>query len=214
MGGNRQSPIFPLAVSNAMRRLRLTSILRANWPSGVRRCCAIRRGRPTWRLCCVARAVTTASPSAMKPVSMARLLLSFVAPNRSASDMNAPSSRRQPRLLSWLTRYLGVAVSTMFTNPPRRSTGLNRRDASNLSRPSPGSSPRRRADPARRWSARSQQHAQPGRTAMTDQSTICPDHLRRPAFVYIRQSSLAQVENDTESTLELPPRRHQESPAQ
>jgi hypothetical protein len=49
---------------------------------------------------------------------------------------------------------------------------------------------------------------------MTDQSTICPDHLRRPAFVYIRQSSLAQVENDTESTLELTPRRHQESPAQ
>ena len=35
---------------------------------------------------------------------------------------------------------------------------------------------------------------------MTDQSTIGPDHLRRAAFVYIRQSSLAQVENNTEST--------------
>ena len=36
---------------------------------------------------------------------------------------------------------------------------------------------------------------------MTDQSTIGPDHIRRAAFVYIRQSSLAQVENNTESTL-------------
>jgi DNA invertase Pin-like site-specific DNA recombinase len=35
---------------------------------------------------------------------------------------------------------------------------------------------------------------------MTDQSTISPDHLRRAAFVYIRQSSMAQVENNTEST--------------
>jgi hypothetical protein len=35
---------------------------------------------------------------------------------------------------------------------------------------------------------------------MTDQSTIGPDHIRRAAFVYIRQSSLAQVENNTEST--------------
>ena len=33
---------------------------------------------------------------------------------------------------------------------------------------------------------------------MTDQSTISPDHLRRAAFVYIRQSSMAQVENNTE----------------
>ena len=33
---------------------------------------------------------------------------------------------------------------------------------------------------------------------MTDQSTIGPDHIRRAAFVYIRQSSLAQVENNTE----------------
>ena len=35
---------------------------------------------------------------------------------------------------------------------------------------------------------------------MTDQSTIGPDHIRRAAFVYIRQSSLAQVENNTELT--------------
>ena len=35
---------------------------------------------------------------------------------------------------------------------------------------------------------------------MTDQSTIGADHLRRAAFVYIRQSSPAQVENNTEST--------------
>src|SRR5271169_5989069 len=35
---------------------------------------------------------------------------------------------------------------------------------------------------------------------MTDHSAIGPDHLRRAAFVYIRQSSLAQVENNTEST--------------
>jgi len=35
---------------------------------------------------------------------------------------------------------------------------------------------------------------------MTDISAVSPDHLRRAAFVYIRQSSLAQVENNTEST--------------
>ena len=35
---------------------------------------------------------------------------------------------------------------------------------------------------------------------MTDITTIGADHLRRAAFVYIRQSSLAQVENNTEST--------------
>jgi excisionase family DNA binding protein len=35
---------------------------------------------------------------------------------------------------------------------------------------------------------------------MTDTSAVGPDHLRRAAFVYIRQSSLAQVENNTEST--------------
>jgi len=35
---------------------------------------------------------------------------------------------------------------------------------------------------------------------MTDSSALGPDHLRRAAFVYIRQSSLAQVENNTEST--------------
>ena len=35
---------------------------------------------------------------------------------------------------------------------------------------------------------------------MTDQSTIGADHLRRAALVYIRQSSPAQVENNTEST--------------
>lgn len=35
---------------------------------------------------------------------------------------------------------------------------------------------------------------------MTDINAISPDHLRRAAFVYIRQSSLAQVENNTEST--------------
>jgi len=35
---------------------------------------------------------------------------------------------------------------------------------------------------------------------MTDQSTIGPAHLYRAAFVYVRQSSLAQVENNTEST--------------
>jgi DNA invertase Pin-like site-specific DNA recombinase len=35
---------------------------------------------------------------------------------------------------------------------------------------------------------------------MTDHTAIGPDHLRRAAFVYIRQSSLAQVENNTEST--------------
>lgn len=35
---------------------------------------------------------------------------------------------------------------------------------------------------------------------MTDSTAVGPDHLRRAAFVYIRQSSLAQVENNTEST--------------
>jgi DNA invertase Pin-like site-specific DNA recombinase len=35
---------------------------------------------------------------------------------------------------------------------------------------------------------------------MTDQTAIGPEHLRRGAFVYIRQSSPAQVENNTEST--------------
>lgn len=35
---------------------------------------------------------------------------------------------------------------------------------------------------------------------MTDLTAVGPDHLRRAAFVYIRQSSLAQVENNTEST--------------
>jgi DNA invertase Pin-like site-specific DNA recombinase len=35
---------------------------------------------------------------------------------------------------------------------------------------------------------------------MTDANAVGPDHLRREAFVYIRQSSLAQVENNTEST--------------
>jgi hypothetical protein len=35
---------------------------------------------------------------------------------------------------------------------------------------------------------------------MTDATTVGSDHLRRAAFVYIRQSSLAQVENNTEST--------------
>jgi DNA invertase Pin-like site-specific DNA recombinase len=35
---------------------------------------------------------------------------------------------------------------------------------------------------------------------MTDSTAVVPDHLRRGAFVYIRQSSLAQVENNTEST--------------
>jgi DNA invertase Pin-like site-specific DNA recombinase len=35
---------------------------------------------------------------------------------------------------------------------------------------------------------------------MTDHTAIGPDHLRRAAFVYIRQSSPAQVENNTEST--------------
>ena len=35
---------------------------------------------------------------------------------------------------------------------------------------------------------------------MTDVSTVGPDHLRRAAVVYIRQSSLAQVENNSEST--------------
>jgi DNA invertase Pin-like site-specific DNA recombinase len=35
---------------------------------------------------------------------------------------------------------------------------------------------------------------------MTDASAVGSDHLRRAAFVYIRQSSLAQVENNTEST--------------
>ncbi len=35
---------------------------------------------------------------------------------------------------------------------------------------------------------------------MTDPSAISQDHIRRPAFVYIRQSSPAQVENNTEST--------------
>ena len=35
---------------------------------------------------------------------------------------------------------------------------------------------------------------------MTDPTAVGPDHLRRGAFVYIRQSSLAQVENNTEST--------------
>ncbi len=35
---------------------------------------------------------------------------------------------------------------------------------------------------------------------MTDHTAIGPDHLRRAALVYIRQSSPAQVENNTEST--------------
>ena len=35
---------------------------------------------------------------------------------------------------------------------------------------------------------------------MTDPAAISPDHLRRAAFVYIRQSSPTQVENNTEST--------------
>ena len=35
---------------------------------------------------------------------------------------------------------------------------------------------------------------------MTDHTAIGPEHLRRAAFVYIRQSSLAQVETNTEST--------------
>lgn len=35
---------------------------------------------------------------------------------------------------------------------------------------------------------------------MTDTAAVGPDHLRRAAFVYIRQSSLAQVENNSEST--------------
>jgi DNA invertase Pin-like site-specific DNA recombinase len=35
---------------------------------------------------------------------------------------------------------------------------------------------------------------------MTNSAAVSPDHLRRTAFVYIRQSSLAQVENNTEST--------------
>ncbi len=35
---------------------------------------------------------------------------------------------------------------------------------------------------------------------MTETSAVGSDHLRRAAFVYIRQSSLAQVENNTEST--------------
>ena len=35
---------------------------------------------------------------------------------------------------------------------------------------------------------------------MTDATAVGSDHLRRAAFVYIRQSSLAQVENNTEST--------------
>lgn len=35
---------------------------------------------------------------------------------------------------------------------------------------------------------------------MTNSAAVSPDHLRRAAFVYIRQSSLAQVENNTEST--------------
>ena len=39
---------------------------------------------------------------------------------------------------------------------------------------------------------------------MTDQSTIGPDHIRRAAFVYIRQSSLAQVENNTDHSTEAP----------
>ena len=34
---------------------------------------------------------------------------------------------------------------------------------------------------------------------MTDHTAIGPEHLRRAAFVYIRQSSPAQVENNTES---------------
>lgn len=35
---------------------------------------------------------------------------------------------------------------------------------------------------------------------MTDLNVVSPDHLRRAAFVYIRQSSPAQVENNTELT--------------
>ena len=35
---------------------------------------------------------------------------------------------------------------------------------------------------------------------MTNSAAVSPDHLRRAAFVYIRQSSLAQVENNTKST--------------
>jgi len=35
---------------------------------------------------------------------------------------------------------------------------------------------------------------------MTDATSVGPDHLRRAAYVYIRQSSMAQVENNTEST--------------
>jgi excisionase family DNA binding protein len=35
---------------------------------------------------------------------------------------------------------------------------------------------------------------------MTDATAVGSDHLRRAAFIYIRQSSLAQVENNTEST--------------
>jgi hypothetical protein len=35
---------------------------------------------------------------------------------------------------------------------------------------------------------------------MTDATAVGSDHLRRAAFVYIRQSSLAQVENNTQST--------------
>ena len=35
---------------------------------------------------------------------------------------------------------------------------------------------------------------------MTDSTAVGPDHLRRAAFVYIRQSSPAQVENNTCST--------------
>jgi len=35
---------------------------------------------------------------------------------------------------------------------------------------------------------------------MTDAASVGPDHLRRAAYVYIRQSSMSQVENNTEST--------------
>jgi DNA invertase Pin-like site-specific DNA recombinase len=35
---------------------------------------------------------------------------------------------------------------------------------------------------------------------MTDQSKVSADHLRRDAYLYVRQSSLYQVANNTESS--------------
>ena len=38
---------------------------------------------------------------------------------------------------------------------------------------------------------------------MNDQSKVTADHLRRDAYLYVRQSSLYQVANNTESSLLL-----------